>query len=68
MFINVIGNNALTGSIPTELGHLKALRSVNVGKNNLTGTIPIELGNLSEMLYLGLGKRRTFTLYRNFYI
>lgn len=35
-----------TGSIPTHLGLLTALRSIRFEQNLLTGTIPTELGNL----------------------
>ena len=49
-------NNQLTGTIPTELGKLTALKAMNVGNNIITGSIPVEMGNLSEMQYLSLGK------------
>ena len=62
-----IEDNTLTGTIPTELGQLGALKALNVGKNTLTGTIPIELANVLEMLYLSLGKRRILAIYYDRY-
>ena len=40
-------NNQLTGSIPTKLGQLTHLESLNLNNNQLTGTIPTELGQLT---------------------
>ncbi len=53
-----LGNNQLTGSIPTELGNLSNLERLHLGLNQLTGSIPTELGNLSnlERLHLGLNQ------------
>jgi hypothetical protein len=48
--------NALSGTIPTEIGNLSALTGFGLGDNNeLTGTIPTEIGNLSVVrsFYLG---------------
>ncbi|WP_419161557.1 hypothetical protein [Candidatus Palauibacter sp.] len=45
----VLGNNNLTGPIPTELGNLSNLGTLVLGNNNLTGSIPTELGNLSNL-------------------
>ncbi|MDC1119549.1 leucine-rich repeat domain-containing protein [Gammaproteobacteria bacterium] len=41
--------NGLNGTIPSELGNLSNLTSLNLGNNSLTGTIPSELGNLTKL-------------------
>ena len=45
----------LNGRIPTELGSLANLQSLDLSDNQLTGTIPTELGSLANLqeLYLG---------------
>ena len=44
----------MTGEIPTELGNLSNLETLDLGGNQLTGEIPTELGSLSNLqgLYL----------------
>ena len=50
-------SNALQGSIPTELGEIAQLRTLNFYSNTLTGGIPPALGNLSTTLTtLNLGQ------------
>ena len=39
-----ISNNALTGTIPTELGLLSELTHLDLSDSDLTGTIPTQLG------------------------
>ena len=41
--------NGLTGEIPSELGDLAGLESLNLGVNDLTGEIPSELGALANL-------------------
>ena len=49
-------NNNLTGEIPSELGNLTNLESLNLENNNLRGEIPSELGNLTNLKSLYLEK------------
>ena len=37
------------GTIPTELGNLKALDKLYLSDNQLTGTIPSELSSINEL-------------------
>ncbi|MCE2422751.1 MAG: leucine-rich repeat domain-containing protein, partial [Gemmatimonadetes bacterium] len=46
--------NALTGSIPAELGDLESLEYLRLHGNDLTGSIPAELGDLDSLEYLHL--------------
>ena len=48
----------LTGSIPTELGGLTALRTLNLSGNKLVGAVPAELGSLTELRSLNLSRNR----------
>ena len=50
------GFNKFTGTIPTELGRLKHLVSVEYSANGLTGSIPTELGSVSTLQRIGFGK------------
>ena len=45
-------NNRLNGSIPAELGELKALTKINLSGNQLTGSIPTEIGELKALTWL----------------
>ena len=47
--------NGLTGWIPSELGNLQNLQSLNFFHNSLTGSIPPELGNLQNLQSLNFG-------------
>ncbi|XP_066383102.1 probable LRR receptor-like serine/threonine-protein kinase At1g56140 [Miscanthus floridulus] len=49
-----LGINALSGSVPKELGNLANLVSLGFGSNYLNGSLPSELGNLAklEQLYI----------------
>ena len=42
-----LANNGLTGDIPSELGLLTKLSTLELHGNELTGIVPTELGNLS---------------------
>ena len=45
---------ALDGEIPTQLGNLDGLETLNFRFNRLSGEIPVELGNLSNLVVLNL--------------
>ena len=47
--------NALSGSIPPELGRLNTMTWLDLGENRLTGNIPAELGDLTNLRTLDLG-------------
>ena len=47
-------DNDLTAEIPSELGNLTNLDSLNLSYNELTGEIPSELGNLTNLTALVL--------------
>ena len=48
--------NHLSGKLPTELGNLNGLDSLDLRSNSLTEKIPSELGKLFKLRYLYLGK------------
>ena len=47
-------SEAMTGSIPPELGQLTQLKSLDLSGNELTGPIPPELGQLRQLKWLDL--------------
>ena len=49
-----LGENALSGEIPAELGSLSNLITLVLQRNELSGEIPPELGSLSNLLTLDL--------------
>ena len=52
-WIDITGN-ALTGTIPSELGQLTSLTNMDLSYNSLTGTIPSELDQLTALTYMNL--------------
>jgi Leucine-rich repeat (LRR) protein len=51
---NVAKGNNLKGSIPSVIGNLQNLQTLNLAANKLTGTIPAETGNLQNLQILDL--------------
>ncbi|MCU0357847.1 MAG: Ig-like domain-containing protein [Cyclobacteriaceae bacterium] len=47
------GNN-LTGTLPTTLGSLTGLTSLDLAYNKISGPIPPQLGNLTSLIFLNL--------------
>jgi gliding motility-associated-like protein len=47
------GNN-LVGNIPTQIGNLTALTSLDLAYNQLSGSIPTQIGNLANLTFLNL--------------
>ncbi|KAG2675426.1 hypothetical protein I3760_12G004400 [Carya illinoinensis] len=55
-----ISNNSLSGTIPIEIGCLKALRMLDLGYNKLVGTIPTEISKLTELEKLDLSANKLY--------
>ncbi|KAJ4840164.1 hypothetical protein Tsubulata_000259 [Turnera subulata] len=49
-----LSHNLLTGSLPSEIGHLASLQLLNVSNNDLSGEIPVDLSKLTFLRYLDL--------------
>jgi Leucine-rich repeat (LRR) protein len=47
-------NNNLTGYIPSTIGNLKQLHSLNLSHNKLSGSLPQTLGNLTGLCIMTL--------------
>lgn len=46
----------LSGTLPSELAHLKHLHRMNINHNKLHGTIPTEYGNFEHLRFMDLGE------------
>lgn len=53
--------NRLTGSVPTQLGHLKKLNVLALQYNQLAGAIPASLGELGSLTRLDLSYNSLFS-------
>ena len=49
-----LNNNAIGGKVPIELGHMLALRSLNLSHNRFEGTVPKSVTNLTNITSLDL--------------
>jgi hypothetical protein len=52
----LIGNNKLSGSLPSEIGLLTTVESVYLNNNIFTGQIPSEVGNMLSCEVFNLRK------------
>lgn len=50
-----LSGNAITGSIPAEIGNLTGLSNMNLSSNKISGSIPTAIGNLTNLTNLDLG-------------
>ncbi|KAM7523465.1 hypothetical protein LguiA_013367 [Lonicera macranthoides] len=50
--------NKLLGVIPTGIGNLVSLSSLNMQSNQLTGSIPMSIGSLNKLQEIGFGKNK----------
>nr|GEU43846.1 receptor-like protein kinase BRI1-like 3 [Tanacetum cinerariifolium] len=46
----LLGNNYLSGSVPSNLGNCKSLQTIDLSFNSLTGAIPLEIWYLPQIL------------------
>ncbi|KAM7523462.1 hypothetical protein LguiA_013364 [Lonicera macranthoides] len=53
-----IGGNQLSGVIPTGIGNLVSLTTLNMHYNQLTGSIPTSIGSLNKLQEVGFGENR----------
>ncbi len=53
-----VDNNQLIGTIPTEIGDLINLTTLQLSGNQLTGPIPPEIGNLTNLTTLNLSNNQ----------
>ncbi|XP_062013914.1 receptor-like protein 2 [Rosa rugosa] len=53
-----VGNNAINGSIPFEIGQLQLLHALNLCNNNFSGCIPEQISNLKNLEELDLSRNQ----------
>ncbi|XP_062000716.1 receptor-like protein 2 [Rosa rugosa] len=49
-----LGNNSISGNIPTEMGKLQRLRTLDLSANQVSGNIPDQISNLKNLEKLDL--------------
>jgi len=49
-----LGNNTLTGTVPTAIGELTKLVRFDAQRNRLTGTLPTEMNRMKPYMALNL--------------
>ena len=48
----LLQNNAISGTIPSTIGRLGMLQTLDMSDNHLTGSIPTSLGDLKNLNYV----------------
>jgi len=51
-------SNSFTGVVPTSLGDMRQLKTLNAADNSLGGVLPSQIGGLEVLETLDLGKSR----------
>ncbi|XP_071709554.1 uncharacterized protein [Rutidosis leptorrhynchoides] len=54
----VVRGNMLSGNIPSEIGNLVGLFTLDLSRNQFTGKIPYVISNLQNLQYLGLDQNQ----------
>ncbi|KAL5719936.1 non-specific serine/threonine protein kinase [Ranunculus cassubicifolius] len=54
----LLGENRISGNIPSEIGNLQKLSRIDLGENFLTGTIPMSFWNMPNLQTLRLGSNQ----------
>jgi hypothetical protein len=59
-----LDSNALTGTMPTELGKLTRISRLRLRTNGLEGTIPAQVGNMRDLAELCVPAHRQRSAHR----